>query len=240
MTTNNTITSTYSITTPNNSNTTSIDSTTTTTTTTTISVVTPTLPNDACKTVNVVPNGVFPVAYESVYTGYGSKCFTSLRIPIEVALASSLPSASWWSDFADEVVWQKNPLRCLDNKTPHNYAFNRFEDSTSTDTLTARTNPLTFSGTHLSSTRGATHPPLTTIISGDETACDAIQQCSNIACHDPDAYFAIDLHFSISNNDWVCVQYLAAGFTAGNANDYTAITDSDVSWVFGYVYTELA
>lgn len=87
------------------------------------------------------------------------------------------------------------------------------------------TNPATDAGND-----NPSYPPITSVVDGTLSTCDALLQCANLAVNDPDSYWSFDLHYKKSTAQWICIQYFDPGQTAA---DFT-VTDTDIGAAYGY------
>jgi len=79
----------------------------------------------------------------------------------------------------------------------------------------------------------ASFPPLINYIDGSTDACDAISQCASLTYDNGlHYYYSFDLHFTISNHTWECVQF----FDGNNDPSYFNQADPDVSVAYGYTH----
>ena len=74
------------------------------------------------------------------------------------------------------------------------------------------------------------YPPITSILSGSLSACDAVRQCAQLTRNDPNVYYSFDLHFRISTGNWECVQY----YDNNLDSSYFSVVDPDVRDAYGY------
>lgn len=77
------------------------------------------------------------------------------------------------------------------------------------------------------------YPSLTNNLNGTLQACAAIQQCVTLARNDPGTYYNIDIHFSLSAQKWICVQYFDYRYFPG-----FNVEDSDVGRSYAYEYVD--
>lgn len=74
--------------------------------------------------------------------------------------------------------------------------------------------------------------PLTSTISGTVSACAAIQSCASLAYSDPGTYDAIDLHYMLPLQEWLCVQYYDPA--PSPVSQYFTNYNTDAVQVYGY------
>lgn len=79
------------------------------------------------------------------------------------------------------------------------------------------------------------HPSKVTELSGNLTACDAIQQCTNLCDTDLDIElsYSFDVHYLESTDQWECVRYYELN-NGPSSQTYFDINNCDVREVYGY------